>query len=675
MIIKSLKLQNVRSYKESIIDFPLGTSLFEGDIGSGKSTILMALEFALFGLGSGRGASLLRAGESRGAVSLIFDVDGDEHTIFRTLERTSRGIQQGEGYINGPEGVMHLSSSELKEKILQILNFNEPPDPKSQSWIYRYAIFTPQEEMKTVLSMRPDQRLQTIRKALRMEEYKTARDNTLSLANFIDRKAERLRAMSSDLEIKIKELKEKVEQIGKDREALEPLLEQETKLGDALKELEDQLSALRNEKENLSKVEGEIPELRKQISRRQVDIDEVTKTIDRASKNIERIRPTIHELLKLRKPSEKDGGVLEKEIEGLKKKQKTLLKAVNKIEDKIEDYEHIHDKGVCPTCDRKADPKEFTKHISAKSVEREKAQKEADRCEQAIEEADKLIEGLWKYDQSQLSLSSLKEQTLGFLETIEQGENKIGGLQGEKQQLEGRIAKALEEFEKLKELSAKLKPLEGERNRIQGETKELNRKVSSLQATIVSNEQVKESLRNEIENKEGMLKRAEILDDYRIWLEDYFAPTLDNIERHVMISFQQEFNESFQKLFGLLVEDPTKEARVDEEFTPIMEQDGYEQEINYLSGGEKNSVALAYRLALNTLVRKVSTSMKSNLLILDEPTDGFSKEQLGKVRDILSELQCPQIIIVSHEKELESFADQIFRVTKSHGESKIGARV
>jgi len=70
----------------------------------------------------------------------------------------------------------------------------------------------------------------------------------------------------------------------------------------------------------------------------------------------------------------------------------------------------------------------------------------------------------------------------------------------------------------------------------------------------------------------------------------------------------------------------------------------------------------------------VSTSMKSNLLILDEPTDGFSKEQLGKVRDILSELQCPQIIIVSHEKELESFADQIFRVTKSHGESKIGAR-
>ena len=675
MIIKSLKLQNVRSYKECTIDFPMGISLFEGDIGSGKSTILMALEFALFGLGSSRGASLLRAGESKGAVGLIFDVDGDEHTIFRTLERTGRGIQQGEGYIKGPEGVINLSSSELKEKVLQILNFNEPPDPKSQSWIYRYAIFTPQEEMKAVLFMRPDLRLQTLRKALRIEEYKTARDNALSLANFINRKAERLRAKSSDLEIKMEELKGKVEQISKDREALDPLLQQEKKLEHVLKVLDDQLSGLRKDREDLSKVEGEIPELRRQISRTYEDIDEVRRIIETASEKLEKIRPKVDELLKLSKPSEKDRDVIEKEIEGLRKKHKTVEKAVNTLDNKIEDYEHIHNKGVCPTCDRKADPKEFTKNIRAKSGEREEAQKEADRCEQAIEEADTLLEELRIYNQSQVTLSSFKEQTSGFIETIEQGEEKMRGLQGEKQRLEERVAKALEEFEKLKELSAKLKPLEGERKRVESETKEVGKKVSSLEATIVSNETANESLTNEIENKEGMLKRAGLLDEYRIWLEDYFAPTLDNIERHVMISFQQEFNESFQKLFGLLVEDPTKEARIDEEFTPIMEQDGYEQEVNYLSGGEKNSVALAYRLALNTLVRKVSTSMKSNLLILDEPTDGFSKEQLGKVRDILSELECPQIIIVSHEKELESFADQIFRVTKSQGESKIGARV
>ncbi len=146
---------------------------------------------------------------------------------------------------------------------------------------------------------------------------------------------------------------------------------------------------------------------------------------------------------------------------------------------------------------------------------------------------------------------------------------------------------------------------------------------------------------------------------------------LEAIERHVMIAFQQEFTQFFQQWFELLVEDPTKSARIDEEFTIIVEQDGYEQNVNYLSGSEKTSVALAYRLALNMIVRKVATSMESNLLILDEPTDGFSKEQLLKVQDILAELECPQVIIVSHERELESFADQIFRVSKWDGISTI----
>ena len=148
-------------------------------------------------------------------------------------------------------------------------------------------------------------------------------------------------------------------------------------------------------------------------------------------------------------------------------------------------------------------------------------------------------------------------------------------------------------------------------------------------------------------------------------------PTVEDIEKQVMTRINHEFNALFQKWFAMLVDDPGKQAKVDEDFTPIIQQDGVDQDVAYLSGGEKTSVALAYRLALNSIVRKVSTGMGSNLLILDEPTDGFSKEQLGKVREILDELQSPQIILVSHEKELESFADQIFKISKSDGISKI----
>jgi exonuclease SbcC len=154
-------------------------------------------------------------------------------------------------------------------------------------------------------------------------------------------------------------------------------------------------------------------------------------------------------------------------------------------------------------------------------------------------------------------------------------------------------------------------------------------------------------------------------------LSDYFAPTLENIEKHVMTSLNQRFNEQFQRWFHILIEDPELQVRVDESFSPVMEREGYEQEFQSLSGGEKTSVALAYRLALNTIVQEVVVSTGSNLLILDEPTDGFSKEQLFKMRDILRELKCPQVILVSHERELEGFADRVIKVEKREGISCI----
>ena len=156
-------------------------------------------------------------------------------------------------------------------------------------------------------------------------------------------------------------------------------------------------------------------------------------------------------------------------------------------------------------------------------------------------------------------------------------------------------------------------------------------------------------------------------------MKNYFIPPLQRIEIKVMANIKTDFNEKFREWFSILVDDPTKDARIDEDFTPIVEQDQYEQDIQYLSGGEKTSVALAYRLSLNSMVQRVSAGIKSNLLILDEPTDGFSREQLFKVRDILNELKCPQVILVSHEKELESFADHIHKIVKTNGVSKIVA--
>ena len=77
MKIKKLTLKNIRSYDEQEIEFPEGSLLLSGDVGSGKTTILLAIEYALFGLQPGqKGSALLRNNADLGEVSLELEISG-----------------------------------------------------------------------------------------------------------------------------------------------------------------------------------------------------------------------------------------------------------------------------------------------------------------------------------------------------------------------------------------------------------------------------------------------------------------------------------------------------------------------------------------------------------------------------------------------------------------------
>ena len=144
------------------------------------------------------------------------------------------------------------------------------------------------------------------------------------------------------------------------------------------------------------------------------------------------------------------------------------------------------------------------------------------------------------------------------------------------------------------------------------------------------------------------------------------------MEKHLMLQIHRQFNELFQNGFNILIEDETLSVSLDDEFTPVIEQNGYETSVENLSGGERTSVALSYRLALNKVINDIVSGIKTkNLLILDEPTDGFSSEQLDKVRDILDQLNIKQTILVSHESKIESFVDNVIRVNKEEHVSSI----
>ncbi|MFX1413216.1 MAG: hypothetical protein ACFFA2_05185, partial [Promethearchaeota archaeon] len=60
-----------------------------------------------------------------------------------------------------------------------------------------------------------------------------------------------------------------------------------------------------------------------------------------------------------------------------------------------------------------------------------------------------------------------------------------------------------------------------------------------------------------------------------------------------------------------------------------------------------------------------------DLLILDEPTDGFSQEQINKMQEVFEKLDTSQMFIISHERNLDSFVTDIFNFKKERHQTKV----
>jgi len=174
MILKSLKLENIRSYHSEVINFPEGSILLSGDIGSGKSTILLAIEFALFGTRRDglSGPALLRKGERQGSVELNFTIDEKDITVKRVLKKGPTSVAQEAGWIivNGVK--TDLTTQEIKSKILDMLGYPAELLTKSKSLIYRYTVYTPQEQIKEIILTDTETRINILRKVFGIDKYK-----------------------------------------------------------------------------------------------------------------------------------------------------------------------------------------------------------------------------------------------------------------------------------------------------------------------------------------------------------------------------------------------------------------------------------------------------------------------------------------------------------------------
>ncbi len=183
-------------------------------------------------------------------------------------------------------------------------------------------------------------------------------------------------------------------------------------------------------------------------------------------------------------------------------------------------------------------------------------------------------------------------------------------------------------------------------------------------------ERLAEALRGAAE-RARLLGEISDLERKAAWLSGAFREALLTMEQRILAGAQRAFQRDLERFFRTLIDDPLLEARIDATFLPVVLINGAWTPADALSGGERTSLALAFRLALGRVVRTLG-NLRLDTLILDEPTDGFSPEQVVRMGDLLEDLGLPQVILVSHEFELSSVADRVFETRKIDGISSIG---
>ncbi|MDO8467452.1 MAG: AAA family ATPase [Nanoarchaeota archaeon] len=680
MKLKKIKLQNIRSYESQEIEFPDGSVLLSGDIGSGKTSILLGIEFALFGLQPGqRGNSILRNGSDNGGVILEFEIEGKNVLIERTLKRT-KSVNQDYCSITIDGVKEELAVTELKSRILELLDY--PLElSKKQNLLYKFTVYTPQEEMKQIIIQDAETRVNTLRHVFGIDKYKSIIEN----ANFVGVKLREEKRVKEAMTIGIEEDKEKI-------------LEKENELEDKqynLKSLEKDFFA---KTENRKQIQDELDEIKKKLDERLKIHQEIEKTTlmisnknDTLNSNkrlISQIELQISEMAYL-KFDEARIALTKDEIKLLKNKKDELSEKILNLSSEVASLRlKIDENGkvkvkishleVCPTCLQdvspvyksnvlnKMDSDNFAYANKVKDLELSKIQinKEISENSNKILEKERYLQDaelikikIQNLNEKKARLSDINKQNISLDKDIKLLQDHINSLRSSSFELS--------KYENL--FNAKKSALESAVR----EEKMTEIKCAELKKEIyLFGKQIEELLAS-IKKIEKIKLEIEQLVRLEAWLTKKFIPVISTIEKNVMARLKSEFSKLFREWFAILVPENFN-VLLDDDFTPVIEQHDYELDYSYLSGGERTAIALAYRLSLNQVINSLLSKIKTrDLVILDEPTDGFSETQLDKMRDVLDQLNVGQLIIVSHEQKMESFVENVIKLKKENGKSEI----
>ena len=258
------------------------------------------------------------------------------------------------------------------------------------------------------------------------------------------------------------------------------------------------------------------------------------------------------------------------------------------------------------------------------------------------------LKGFVQNKQSYITqLDSIKEDIGMSLNQIEITENKIKASAFDQDKFEQTLFN-YERYERRKNA------ISTELSEIKGQARESIKVVNDLTEKITTSRKFEQEY-NDISDYINLLSHIR-----NLFSKNGIQKDLRNISRPVI----QKHTKEFFKEFNFNYSDLT----IDDEYDVTVYGPEGESSMSMVSGGEKIAIALALRLGIT----QAMANGELDTILLDEPTIHLDASRRHELINLLKEMSSlPQMIIVTHEAQLENAADNLIKVEKENGISKV----
>jgi exonuclease SbcC len=691
MKIEILQLENIRSHVKSTVPFARGFNCLVGGLGCGKSSILYAIDFALFGDPIGRSYDyLLREDADSGKVAVQFVQNGKTYKMTRGLKRRGKGIGQDFDELKLFEDenlIASVKSDAVDEQLKAITGLDKE--------LFREIVWVRQEHLKELLDATPRERQKRLDELFGLSDYEAAWSNLLGYQREyeVERKffekdpdvvgmeklnTEYNRTVEefSLVEIELQETAKKLNEAKKTLEEADlklKKLEEVKALVEELKRKETQIQA------NLTNAEDSSATLSEKIDNKRGIVENFKQRLDTTQAQIDSYKAKLKEIgVSPDQPIEALKQYLaafDDQISSLKGEQEATFRNMQTGKKRVSS---LSAENRCPLC-----LQTLTEEYKNNLMQR--IQEENNEQQKAISQLHHDIEEL---QQIKKEANDAFSNLLTLTPRIEELKARLN----EESQSFAELSREFEEKQKLeKEQRLQLEVVRNEINRFDmseleiGKTRrdqafreyylldsDLRTRENRKKDLVKHVDEIKERVdqaQQKIERMEKIVKVIEVINGIRDAYRS-IQPKLRSEFVKVLRNFVQ------QVLDGLIGgEGPLINVLIDETYTPyIKSESGFERDVSNLSGGERTLLAFAYRLGLGQLIMQSRTGHGLSMLLLDEPTESLGREDgsIDRLAEAISRFKAiEQIIAVTHSEAFAEKAEHVIRLEKEVGISKV----